>query len=169
MTEKKEPRGHATKRCSRWEIGHHQAGHHPDATGGAMAEAAGGPSLSCPEPGVEYVDGLVLCEGHALEARLEGQIACWGEMLFHVELWSREARRRDRPRVVGLLAAQRAEVMSAVERAYVDLGRARGDATGRAKTFRSWGSRGRGRPPTEGSPLLAPRPALRPSRGPRRR
>lgn len=157
MTEKKEPGEHATERCSRLQIGHYQAGHNPDAMGGA----AGEPSLPCLDPGEEYVDGLVLCEGHALEARLEGQIACWGEMLFHVDLWSREARRRDRPRIVGLLAAQRAEVTSAVERAYVDLDRARGEM--------SWRPRCRGRQLTRNSPLLAPKPARRPSRGPRRR
>ena len=50
------------------------------------------------------MDGLVLCERHALEAKLEGQIECWNEMLFHIDLWSREARRRERPDVVGLLA-----------------------------------------------------------------
>jgi hypothetical protein len=67
------------------------------------------------------VDGLVLCERHALEAKLEGQIECWGEMLFHIELWSREARRHQRPDVVGLLEDQRAEAVSAKQRAYEDL------------------------------------------------
>ena len=44
----------------------------------------------------EKVDGLLLCERHALEAKLEGQIECWGGMLFHIDLWSREASRRER-------------------------------------------------------------------------
>src|SRR5215208_3674463 len=41
----------------------------------------------CAEAGKEKVDSLLLCERHALEAKLEGQIECWGEMLFHIELW----------------------------------------------------------------------------------
>ena len=79
------------------------------------------PSSSCAEPAKEMVDGLVLCERHALEVKLEGQIECWGEMLFHIELWSREARRRQRPDVVGLLEDQRIEATSARQRAYDDL------------------------------------------------
>ncbi len=61
------------EKCFRWQIGHHY-----DATGEE-------PAFSCREPGEECVDGLVLCKGHALEAKLEGQIVCWDEMLFHVE------------------------------------------------------------------------------------
>src|SRR5215216_7630950 len=55
---------------------------------------------SCWQAAKEKVDGLLLCERHALEAKLEGQIECWGAMLFHIDLWSREARRRERPDVV---------------------------------------------------------------------
>src|SRR5215208_40477 len=58
---------------------------------------------SCVEAAKEKVDSLLLCERHALEAKLEGQIECWGEMLFHIDLWSREAARRDREDVVELL------------------------------------------------------------------
>jgi hypothetical protein len=61
---------------------------------------------SCVEAAKEKVDGVVLCERHALEVKLEGQIECWGEMLFHIDLWSREARRRERPDVVELLQDQ---------------------------------------------------------------
>jgi hypothetical protein len=63
---------------------------------------------SCAEAAKEMVDGLALCERHALEAKLEGQIECWEEMLFHIELWSKEASRRQRPDVVGALQDQRA-------------------------------------------------------------
>jgi hypothetical protein len=70
---------------------------------------------SCVEAAKEYVDGLVLCERHALEAKLEGQISCWDEILFHIDLWSREASRRDRPEVARLLDVERAKVTSAVE------------------------------------------------------
>jgi hypothetical protein len=76
---------------------------------------------SCVETAREKVDGLVLCERHALEAKLEGQIECWGGMLFHIDLWSREARRRERLDIVGLLQDQRTQATSARQRAYEDL------------------------------------------------
>jgi hypothetical protein len=76
---------------------------------------------SCAEPPKEKVDGLLLCQRHALEAKLEGQISCWAEMLFHIEIWSREARRRHRPEVVALLEDERAEAISARRRAYEHL------------------------------------------------
>ena len=80
---------------------------------------------SCVEAAEEIVDGLFLCERHALEAKLEGQIECWGGMLFHIDLWSREARRREREDIVGLLEVQRAEAMSAKQLARTDLDRLR--------------------------------------------
>src|SRR5215212_5218768 len=76
---------------------------------------------SCVEPAEEKVDGLLLCERHALEVKLEGQISCWDAMLFHIDLWSREAARRDREDVVELLEVQRVEATSARHRAYEDL------------------------------------------------
>jgi hypothetical protein len=76
---------------------------------------------SCVEAAKEKVDGLVLCERHALEVKLEGQIECWGGMLFHIDLWSREAVRREREDVVELLEVQRVEATSARHRAYEDL------------------------------------------------
>jgi hypothetical protein len=79
------------------------------------------PSSSCAKPANEEVDGLALCEKHALEAKLEGQIECWDEILFHIDLWSREARRRQRPDVVGLLEDQRTQAISSSHRAYEDL------------------------------------------------
>jgi hypothetical protein len=79
------------------------------------------PSSSCAEAAKEKVDGLPLCERHALEAKLEGQIECWGEMLFHIDLWSREARRRQRQDVVGLLEDQRTQAIFASHRACEDL------------------------------------------------
>src|SRR5215204_4699129 len=45
----------------------------------------------CPKAAKEKVDSLLLCERHALEVKLEGQIECWGGMLLHIDLWSREA------------------------------------------------------------------------------
>jgi hypothetical protein len=81
--------------------------------------------VPCPKAAKEKVDSLLLCERHALEVKLEGQIECWGGMLFHIDLWSREARRREREDVVGLLEVQRAEAMSARQRARTDLDRLR--------------------------------------------
>src|SRR5215211_5624176 len=79
----------------------------------------------CRKAAKENVDGLLLCERHALEAKLEGQIECWGGILFHIELWSREASRREREDVVGLLEVQRAEAISARQLARTDLDRLR--------------------------------------------
>src|SRR5215213_2381991 len=108
---------------------------------------------SCVEAAEEKVDGLVLCERHALEVKLEGQISCWGEMLFHIDLWSREAARREREDVVELLEDQRLEATSARQRAYEDLDILRSE--------RPWEPR-RGPPPTRGSLLLLPPGGARP-------
>src|SRR5215208_867599 len=86
-----------------------------------------GATSSCSEPMMEKVDGLLLCEKHALEAKLEGQIACWHGILFHIDLWSREAARRDREDVVGLLEVQREQAISARHRAYAELDLARSE------------------------------------------
>ena len=86
-----------------------------------VVHVLGKPTSSCAEVAKEMVDGLLLCERHTLEAKLEGQIECWAEMLFHIELWSREASRRERPDVVGALQDQRALALSARHRAYEDL------------------------------------------------
>ena len=95
-------------------------------------------SSPCAEPAREEVDGLPLCEGHALEAKLEGQIACWVEMLFHIELWSKVARHQSRTRIVELLDAERAEATAAIDRAYEDLDSLRGARTPVAATP-GWG------------------------------
>ena len=121
---------------------------------------------SCAEPPKEKVDRLHLCERHALETKLEGQIECWGEMLFHIDLWSREARRQKRPDVVGLLDVERAKAMAAIERAHKDL-----DVVRRRDTpLGAWGKaevvkRG---PLKSGSLLLPPRDARLLSGGLRR-
>ena len=89
------------------------------------------------EAAKEKVDGLLLCERHALEAKLEGQIECWGGMLFHIDLWSREARRREREDVVGLLEVQRSEATSARQRARTDLDRSGAETPGALGTLGS--------------------------------
>jgi hypothetical protein len=115
---------------------------------------------SCVEAAKEKVDGLLLCERHALEAKLEGQIECWGGMLFHIDLWSREASRRQREDVVGLLEDQRIQATSARQMAYADLDVLRSE--------RPWERRTE--PPTRrDSLLLLPPKAARPlARGLRR-
>ena len=118
----------------------------------------------CAEAGKEKVDSLLLCERHALEAKLEGQIECWGEMLFHIELWSREAARREREDVVELLEVQREQATSARHRAYEDLDVLRSETpngevpSGRGGLFRR-ASLKRGPPP------LPPRAARQHARG----
>ena len=109
MTDKKQPSEPRTERHPRCQIGRY----------------AGETPAFCAEPGKVEVDGLLLCERHSLKAKLEGQIACWDEMLFHVDLWSREAGRRNRGHVGRLLKAHRGEVASAMDRALSDLERAR--------------------------------------------
>src|SRR5215211_3662481 len=106
----------------------------------------------CPKAGKEKVDSLLLCERHALEVKLEGQIECWGGMLFHIELWSREARRREREDVVGLLEVQRDQATSARQLARTDLDRLRStdsslETLGSAEEVLKRGPLKRGPPP----------------------
>ena len=82
-------------------------------------------STSCEREASVELDGLVLCEGHALQAKLEGQITCWRAMLAYIELWSREAIRRDRPEIRELLEVERLKVEAAIEQASRDLELAR--------------------------------------------
>jgi hypothetical protein len=86
-----------------------------------IAHFAGKPPPTCAEPTKEMVDCLLLCQRHALEAKLEGQIECWAEMLFHIDLWSKEATRQNRPEVVGLIGDQRTQAICARQRAWDDL------------------------------------------------
>src|SRR5215211_3031777 len=119
---------------------------------------------SCVEAAEEKVDGLVLCERHALEVKLEGQIECWGEMLFHIDLWSREATRREREDIVGLLEVQRDQATSARQLARTDLDRLRSRDTslgtlGRAEVVLTRGPLKRDPPPLppKGARPLFPR------------
>jgi hypothetical protein len=118
---------------------------------------------SCVEAAEEKVDFLLLCERHALEAKLEGQISCWGEMLFHIDLWSREAARREREDVLELLEVERVEATAARHRAYEDLNVLRSQTPWERRTEQ----------PTRGSLLLLPpggaRPLFRGLGRPRRR
>jgi hypothetical protein len=107
----------------------------------------------CAKAAKEKVDGLVFCERHALEAKLEGQVSCWEEMLFHIDLWSREAARRGREDILELLEVERGQATSERHRAYADL-----DALRRGRPWEH------GAPPTRrrGSLLLLPPKAAPP-------
>jgi hypothetical protein len=116
--------------------------------------------VPCARPGEETIDGLALCERHALEVKLEGQIACWGGMLFHIELWAREASRREREDIVGLLEVQRAEATSARQRARTDLDRLKSSDTplGTRRALGSAEEEVLTRGPLESGSLLLPPP-----------
>ena len=125
---------------------------------------------SCVEAAKERVDSLLLCERHALEVKLEGQIECWGGMLFHIDLWSREATRREREDVVGLLEVQRDQAISARQLARTDLDRLRSTDTslGTLGTFGSAEVVLRRGPLKRGPPPLPPGAARQLARGLRR-
>ena len=82
-------------------------------------------STSCEREAKVELDGLLLCEKHALQAKLEGQIECWRAILAHIDLWSREATCRDRPEIAELLKVERLKVEAAIERASRELELAR--------------------------------------------
>jgi hypothetical protein len=75
----------------------------------------------CAEKGDVGLDGLLLCERHAHQLRLEERATYWRAMLAHVELWSGEARSRGRDDVVRLLQIERARSAAALGRALEDL------------------------------------------------
>ena len=127
---------------------------------------SGGLPSSCAEPAREDVDGLPLCERHALVAKLEGQIECWEEMLFHIDLWLGEASRRNSQRIVELLDVERAKATGAIERAYEDLD-ALGDETLKGATPAGRGALA-GRRPLRRLLRVLPRHARLPSLGLRR-
>ena len=111
----KKPEGHGAQQQSRCQMGHF----------------LGESSSSCAKPAKVNVDGLALCEGHAVEVKLEGQISCWEEILAHLDLWSREATRQNRPDIVGLMEVERRKATSAIARARSDLGLVRRESSGR--------------------------------------
>jgi hypothetical protein len=129
-----------------------------------IAHLPGKSSSSCSGSAQEDVDGLLLCERHALEAKLEGQIECWGGMLFHIDLWSREASRREREDIVGLLEVQRMEAMSARQRSRTDLDRLRSTDT----SLGTLGTLDSAEVLKRGPPSLPPKAARPLSRGLRR-
>ena len=70
----------------------------------------------CGKRGQLRLDGLLLCETHARELRLEERVAYCRAMLAHIELWSREARTRGREDIVDLLGIERTRASAVLER-----------------------------------------------------
>ena len=82
----------------------------------------------CGKRGQLRLDGLLLCEAHARELRLEERVAYCRAMLAHIELWSREARTRGREDIVDLLGIERTKASAALGRILLeDLERGEGD------------------------------------------
>ena len=71
----------------------------------------------CPQKGEVRLGGLTLYNRHADLLRLEERTTYWRAMLAHLELWSGEARGRQREDLVGLLEIE-------WTRASAELGRA---------------------------------------------
>jgi hypothetical protein len=138
MTEKK-PEGQGAQERPRCQIDHFP----------------GKPSSSCAEPAKVNVDGLVLCERHTVEVKLEGQISCWDEMILYIDLWSREARRQNRTQIVELLDVERAKATSAMERAHSDLDLLRSESSREEVTSESGELFRRGPLPPRGARLLS--------------
>ena len=70
----------------------------------------------CGKRGRLRLDGLLLCETHARELRLEERVAYCRAMLAHIEVWSREARTRGREDIVDLLGIERTKASAALGR-----------------------------------------------------
>ena len=82
----------------------------------------------CGRRGQLRLDGLLLCESHARQLRLEERVAYCRAMLAHIELWSREARTRGREDIVDLLGIERTKASAALGRILLeDLVRGEGD------------------------------------------
>jgi hypothetical protein len=83
----------------------------------------------CGQIGHVRLDGLLVCERHARQLRLEEQVAYCRALLAHIELWSREARTRGREDIASLLGIERGRASAALGRVLLeDLERGEGDA-----------------------------------------
>ncbi len=82
----------------------------------------------CGHRGHVRLDGLLLCESHARQLRLQERVAYCRAMLAHIELWSGYARGRGREDIVGLLEIERKKASVALGRALEELERGEGDA-----------------------------------------
>jgi hypothetical protein len=75
------------------------------------------------------LDGLLLCNRHARQLRLEERLSYWRAILAHIELWSKEARTEGREDVVRLLGVERTRASAALGRVLGDLERGEGDGS----------------------------------------
>ena len=82
----------------------------------------------CGERGQAKLDGLLLCNRHARQLRLEERVAYCRAILAHIELWSRSALTRGREDLVGLLEIERTKASAALGRVLGELERGEGDA-----------------------------------------
>ncbi len=82
----------------------------------------------CGHRGHVSLDGLLLCERHARQLRLQERVAYCRAMLAHIELWSRAAHSRGREDIVDLLGIERTKASAALGRILLeDLERGDGD------------------------------------------
>jgi hypothetical protein len=81
----------------------------------------------CEERAEVRLDGLLLCERHAGQLRLQEQVACWEAIVLHLDLWARAARGRGQDAIVRLLEIERGRAASVLGRARQDLERNGGD------------------------------------------
>jgi hypothetical protein len=105
----------------------------------------------CGVGGQVRLDGLLLCNQHARQIRLEERVAYWWAILAHVELWSGEAHSRGREDVVRLLEVERARSAAALGHVLEDLGESRDGDSGGGQGSEGGTGDGRG-PPYVDSP-----------------
>ncbi len=95
----------------------------------------------CGQRGHLSHDGLLLCERHARELRLEERVAYCRAMLAHIELWSRAAHTQGREDVVGLLGIERTKASAALARVLLE-GLERGEGDGGSDDVRNGNGKG---------------------------
>jgi hypothetical protein len=77
----------------------------------------------CGERSEVRLEGLLLCEHHAEQLRLEELVAYWRAIMAHIQLWSGEARSRGRGDMMRLLEIERLRASMDLERASTALQR----------------------------------------------
>src|SRR5918997_4776028 len=82
----------------------------------------------CGQRGHVSLDGLLLCETHARQLRLQERVAYCRAILAHIELWSGSAHTRGREDVVDLLGIERAKASAALGDVLAELERSEGHA-----------------------------------------
>jgi len=95
----------------------------------------------CEERAEVRLDGLLLCERHAAQLRLEEQVSCWEAILLHIDLWAGAALGRGREDVVMLLEAEQERVTLALGRVLEDLERCGSDGARGRRAILTYGIR----------------------------